>query len=95
MRSPSRKKCQPHGDLLEVCSLYLECPYSRHEVWGTIGVSPNIIEASWKAMVDALDYKLAREGVLPRQARSRSSKSQRPSRHTSPPKRMTDWPARP
>ena len=26
--------------------------------WFTIGVSPNIIEASFKALIDSLDYKL-------------------------------------
>ncbi|MCB4756746.1 MAG: citramalate synthase [Elusimicrobia bacterium] len=26
--------------------------------WGTVGVSGNIIEASWQALVDAVDYKL-------------------------------------
>jgi 2-isopropylmalate synthase len=26
--------------------------------WGTVGVSANIIEASWQAMVDAVEYKL-------------------------------------
>ncbi len=26
--------------------------------WGTLGVSENIIEASWKALVDSIDYKL-------------------------------------
>jgi 2-isopropylmalate synthase len=26
--------------------------------WGTVGVSPNIIEASWQALVDSLEYKL-------------------------------------
>jgi 2-isopropylmalate synthase len=26
--------------------------------WSTIGVSPNIIEASWEALVDALNYGL-------------------------------------
>jgi len=29
-----------------------------HDVWGTIGVSENIIEASWIALVDAIEYKL-------------------------------------
>ncbi len=29
--------------------------------WGTVGVSENIIEASWKALVDALEYKLLRD----------------------------------
>lgn len=29
--------------------------------WGTVGVSENIIEASWQALVDGIDYKLLRE----------------------------------
>jgi 2-isopropylmalate synthase len=36
------------------------------EVWDTVGVSPNIIHASWDAMVDALEYKLVRDKVEPR-----------------------------
>lgn len=28
------------------------------ETWGTIGVSENLIEASWQALVDAVEYKL-------------------------------------
>jgi 2-isopropylmalate synthase len=35
------------------------------EVWGTVGVSPNIIHASWNAMADALEYKLMKDGVEP------------------------------
>jgi 2-isopropylmalate synthase len=31
------------------------------ETWGTIGVSENIIEASWQALVDAVEYKLHKE----------------------------------
>jgi len=30
--------------------------------WGTVGVSHNLIEASWQALVDALDYKLYKDG---------------------------------
>lgn len=30
------------------------------EKWGTVGVSENIIEASWLALVDSLEYKLMR-----------------------------------
>ncbi|MDR0994331.1 MAG: citramalate synthase [Verrucomicrobiota bacterium] len=30
----------------------------RHARWGTVGVSENIIEASWEALVDSLEYKL-------------------------------------
>jgi 2-isopropylmalate synthase len=33
----------------------------EHDVWGTIGVSENIIEASWLALVDAIEYKLAKD----------------------------------
>ncbi len=29
--------------------------------WGTVGVSGNIIEASWEALVDSVEYKLLRE----------------------------------
>ena len=27
-------------------------------VWGTVGVSENVIEASWLALADAVEYKL-------------------------------------
>jgi 2-isopropylmalate synthase len=30
-------------------------------VWGTVGVSENVIEASWMALVDAFDHKLAKD----------------------------------
>jgi len=29
--------------------------------WGTVGVSPNIIEASWLALIDAIKYKLMKD----------------------------------
>lgn len=32
-----------------------------HEQWGTVGVSFNIIEASWQALVDSINYKLMRD----------------------------------
>ncbi|MGA2089854.1 MAG: citramalate synthase [Endomicrobiales bacterium] len=32
-----------------------------HATWGTIGVSENIIEASWQALSDAVEYKLLTE----------------------------------
>ena len=32
----------------------------RDEIWGTVGVSHNIIEASWQALVDSIRYKLWR-----------------------------------
>ena len=30
----------------------------RQAMWGTVGVSENIIEASWVALVDSVEYKL-------------------------------------
>ncbi|MHC4397061.1 MAG: citramalate synthase [Planctomycetota bacterium] len=30
-------------------------------VWGTVGVSENIIEASWEALVDSVEYKLQKD----------------------------------
>jgi len=53
------------------------------DVWSTAGVSHNVIHASWDAMVDALEYKLARDNILPRgdanQRRSRiPTSSQQP-----------------
>ncbi|MCA9211477.1 MAG: citramalate synthase [Planctomycetales bacterium] len=34
-----------------------------HAVWGTVGVSENIIEASWIALVDAIEYKLLKDNA--------------------------------
>jgi len=39
----------------------------EHDAWGTIGVSENIIEASWLALVDAVEYKLYKD-TLPKDA---------------------------
>jgi 2-isopropylmalate synthase len=34
--------------------------------WGTVGVSANIVEASWRALVDAVEYKLMKDGTRAR-----------------------------
>ncbi|PWT93602.1 MAG: citramalate synthase, partial [Blastocatellia bacterium] len=31
--------------------------------WGTVGVSTNIVAASWQALVDSVEYKLKKDGV--------------------------------
>ena len=39
--------------------------------WGTVGVSCNVIEASWQALVDSINFKLMKDeqqGMLPRSA---------------------------
>ncbi len=33
----------------------------RDEHWGTVGVSENIIDASWQALVDSFEYKLTKD----------------------------------
>ena len=33
----------------------------RNSNWGTVGVSENIIEASWQALVDSVEYKLQKD----------------------------------
>ncbi len=35
----------------------------KESIWGTVGVSENIIEASWLALVDSVEYKLHKESV--------------------------------
>lgn len=34
------------------------------DTWDTIGVSENIIEASWQALMDSVEYKLLKDGVV-------------------------------
>jgi len=29
--------------------------------WGTVGVHENVIEASWQALVDSIEYKLMKD----------------------------------
>jgi 2-isopropylmalate synthase len=33
----------------------------KNSMWGTVGVSENIIEASWEALVDSVEYKLQKD----------------------------------
>jgi 2-isopropylmalate synthase len=35
----------------------------EEEVWDTVGVSENVIEASWRAIVDSFEYKLMKEKI--------------------------------
>ena len=37
----------------------------RGAQWGTVGVSSNIVEASWRALVDSVEYKLLKDGAEP------------------------------
>jgi 2-isopropylmalate synthase len=31
------------------------------DVWGTVGVSENVVEASWLALADSIEYKLFKD----------------------------------
>ena len=33
----------------------------EHDTWTTVGVHENIIEASWEALVDSVEYKLLKD----------------------------------
>jgi 2-isopropylmalate synthase len=34
--------------------------------WGTVGLSSNVVEASWQALVDSVEYKLHKDNLKPR-----------------------------
>jgi 2-isopropylmalate synthase len=42
--------------------------------WGTVGVSENIIEACWEALVDSVEYKLFKQEEEEGKARRRKRK---------------------
>ena len=41
----------------------IESTDNTGDVWFTIGVSPNIIEASFRALIDSIDYKLYKDNA--------------------------------
>ncbi|HEY2909216.1 MAG TPA: citramalate synthase [Gemmataceae bacterium] len=38
------------------------------DVWGTVGVSENVVEASWLALADSIEYKLFKDSEAPNSA---------------------------
>jgi 2-isopropylmalate synthase len=46
-----------------VTRVLVECADSEGEHWSTVGVSANVIDASFEALVDAIVYKLVRAGA--------------------------------
>jgi 2-isopropylmalate synthase len=46
-----------------------------NERWGTVGVSDNIIEASWQALVDSIEYKLSHGGSAKKGKKSNERRS--------------------
>ena len=37
-----------------------------HRRWGTVGLSSNVVEASWQALVDSVEFKLHKDNARPR-----------------------------
>ena len=46
--------------------------------WGTVGLSSNVVEASWQALVDSVEYKLHKDNVKPRAKAVSKSNGARP-----------------
>jgi 2-isopropylmalate synthase len=49
-----------------------------HERWGTVGVSHNVIEASWQALVDSFEYKIYKDEKQAGRRRPRGKKDAEP-----------------
>ena len=43
----------------------IESRDGKGERWFTIGVSPNIVDASFEALIDSVTWKLLKEGARP------------------------------
>jgi 2-isopropylmalate synthase len=54
-----------------------------HERWGTVGVSHNVIEASWQALVDSFEYKIYK---TEKQAQPRGASAEQGARPAGKPK---------
>jgi 2-isopropylmalate synthase len=46
-----------------VTRVMVECADGHGARWSTVGVSPNIVDASFEALADAIRYKLFRDGA--------------------------------
>ena len=44
----------------------------KTDIWGTVGVSENIIEASWQALVDSVEYKLNKDSRMTKDGRQKT-----------------------
>ena len=52
-----------NGGTSATTRVMIESKDAKGERWFTVGVSPNIVEASFQALLDAIIFKLLREGV--------------------------------
>ncbi|MCX5777355.1 MAG: citramalate synthase [Candidatus Firestonebacteria bacterium] len=52
----------PKAATQAICRVIIESSDGK-AIWSTVGVSANLIEASWYALVDSIEYKLLKDGV--------------------------------
>ena len=52
-----------NGGTGAVTRVLIESSDSKGERWFTVGVSPNIVDASFQALLDSINYKLLKEGA--------------------------------
>ncbi len=52
-----------HEGTEAVTRVMIECGDAKGRRWSTVGVSPNIVDASFQALYDAVVYKLLKEGA--------------------------------
>src|SRR5262245_27235038 len=53
------------GGTEAVTRVMIESADATGERWSTVGVSPNIVDASFEALIDSITYKLLRDGAPP------------------------------
>lgn len=54
-----------HGGTEAVTRVIIDSEDGQGRRWSTVGVSANIVDASFEALLDAIDWKLARDGAVP------------------------------
>ena len=54
-----------NGGTGAITRVLIESRDGRGNRWFTVGVSPNIVDASFQALIDSIIYKLVRDGVGP------------------------------
>jgi 2-isopropylmalate synthase len=54
-----------NGGTQAVTRVLIESQDETGERWTTVGVSPNIIDASFQALMDSIIYKLVKSGASP------------------------------
>ncbi|MBT8409607.1 MAG: citramalate synthase, partial [Alphaproteobacteria bacterium] len=51
------------GGTEAVTRVIIDFADDKGRAWATVGVSPNIVDASFQALVDAINWKLTRDAV--------------------------------